>query len=211
MCTTFSNLVFRLSRMLKREDLEAISYLYRLPVDTSTGSSATGLWFLKELEKSDIFSSSNLEGLREFLKTIQRCDLLDIVEEYERERQNSTRHQQCQRPQEESIRLSTSYAQAKKTEEELASFRKELIAFCSRYSGSPDVRQFCTGMLKRLKEIKEDIHQYTTVPLREIIHKSYPTPAKFAKQSQGWCINYQIEYTSSAVQHGGKYDDDCLI
>ena len=187
MCTIFSNLVFRLSRMLKREDLEAISYLYRLPVDTSTGSycSVTGLCYLKELEKSDIFSSSNLEGLREFLKTIQRCDLLDIVEEYERERQNSTRHHQCQRPQEESIRLSMSYAQAKKTEEELASFQKELIAFCSRYSSSLDIRQFYTGMLKRLKEIKEDIHQCTTVPLREIINKSYLTPTKFAKQSQG--------------------------
>jgi hypothetical protein len=173
--------------MLKREDLEAISYLYRLPVETSTGSSATGLWYLKELEKNDVFSSSNLEGLRELLKTIQRCDLLDMVEEYERERQSSTRHQQCMRPhvQEESIRLSTSYAQAKKTEEELASFQKELIAFSSRHSSSPDVRQFYTGMLKHLKEIRENIHQYTTVPLREIIHSSFPTPAKIAKQSQG--------------------------
>lgn len=185
MCTTFSSLVFRLSRMLKRDDLEAISYLYKLPVDTSTGSSVTGLSYMKELEKNYVFSSSNLEGLRELLKSIQRCDLLDMVEEFERERQNSTRRQPCVRPQEESIRLSMSYTQAKKTEEELAEFQKELIAFCSRHASSPDVRQFYTGMLKRLKEIKENFHQYTTVPLHEIIHKSYSTPTKFVKQSQG--------------------------
>lgn len=171
--------------MLKREDLEAISYLYRLPVDTSTGSSATGLSYMKELEKNYVFSSSNLEGLRELLKSIQRCDLLDMVEEFERERQNSCRHQPCVRPQEESIRLHMSYTQAKKTEEELIEFQKELTAFCSRHTGSPDVRQFYTGMLKRLKEIKENFHQYTTVPLLEIIHKSYLTPTKFVKQSQG--------------------------
>ena len=188
MCTSFSNLVFRLSRMLKKEDLEAISYLYRLPVDITTCCSATGLSYMKELEKNDVFSSSNLEGLRELLKSIQRCDLLDMVEEFEREREreNSTRHQPRARPQEESIRLSTSYAQAKKTGEDLTNFQKELTAFCSRYTGSPDVRQFCTGMLKRLKEIKENFHQYTIVPLWEIIHNSYSTPAiNFTKQNQG--------------------------
>ena len=190
MCTTFSNLVFRLSRMLKKEDLEAISYLYKLPEDIASSTSATGLTYMKELERSDIFSSSNLEGLREMLKNIQRCDLLDMVEEYrlERERQSSTRQQPCTRPQEESIRLSTSYAQAKKTEEELAYFQKELIAFCSRHADSPDVRQFYTGMLRRLKEIKENLHLYTTLPLLEIIYNSYSlTPAKSGKQSQGKC------------------------
>ena len=188
MCTTFSNLVFRLSRMLKKEDLEAISYLYKLPEDIASSTSATGLTYMKELEKSDVFSSSKLEGLRQMLKNIQRCDLLDMVGEFERERQNSTRQQPCTRPPEESIRLSTSYAQAKKTEEELAYFQKELIAFCSRHADSPDVRQFYTGMLKRLKEIKENLHLYTTLPLLEIIYNSYSlTSAKSGKQSQGKC------------------------
>ena len=187
MCNTFSSLVFNLSKMLKKEDLEAISYLYRLPEDTIAGNSATGLSYMRELEKKNMFSSSNLNGLRELLKSIQRCDLFDMVEEFERERQqkDSSRRQPCIRPQEESIRLSMSYTQAKKTEEDLAEFQKELAAFCSRHAGSPDVRQFCTGMLKRLKEIRENCHQYTIVPLREIIHSSYLMPAKSVKQSQG--------------------------
>lgn len=189
MCNTFSSLVFNLSRMLKREDLEAISYLYRLPVDIiSAGNSATGLSYMRELEKKNMFSSSNLNGLRELLKSIQRCDLIDIVDDFERERQqDSGRHQSCTRSQKESIRLSMSYTQAKKTEEDLAEFHKELIAFCSRHADSSAVRQFCTGMLKRLKEIRENCHQYTTVPLYEIIHSSYLMPAKSrsVKQSQG--------------------------
>ena len=187
---SFSNLVFKLSRMLVKDDLEAITYLYKLPVDTSAGNSATGLSYMKELEKNNVFSSSNLNGLRELLNNIQRCDLIEMVDDFEKERlqKNSTRHQPCVRPQEESVRLNISYSQAKKTEEELLEFQKELIAFCSKNGGSPDVRQFYTGMLKRLKDIRDSCHRFITVPLHEIIHSSYPTPTQFARQNHGQCV-----------------------
>ena len=178
MCDPFSNLVFKVSRMLTKEDLDALAYLYRLPVDViAVGSSSNGLPYLRELERRDTFSSSNLNGLKELLNNVQRCDLLGMVEEFEKDRQKFfTGIQICTRPQEECVRLDMSYAQARKTEEELTKIKKEFTAFCSKVRDAPGVTQFYNETLKHLERIKEECHQYITIPLREILHCSYLPP-----------------------------------
>lgn len=162
--------------MLTKANLEAVAYLYKLPEDISVASGAAdpGLYYMRELEKRDIFSSSNLDGLRKLLSSIERCDLREMVEDFERDKQrHSGRNQHCTRPDEEHIRLNTSYAQAKKTEEQLTEFQKEFAAFCSKHGNPPAARQFYTGMVKRLMEMKESCHKFITVPLYEVIHSSY--------------------------------------
>ena len=179
MCDTFSHLVFRVSRMLTKEDLEAVAYLYRVPVDQVGHGS--GLLYLRELEKKDIFSSANLDGLKQLLNNIQRSDLIELVEEFEKERQKRSRgHQQYTRPLEERIRLDVSYTQAKKTEQQLAEFQKEFTSFCSRLGDTPGMKQFYGGMLHRLREMKDSCQRYLVAPLCEIMHSSYlsPTPAQ---------------------------------
>ena len=178
MCDTFSHLVFNVSKMLTKDDLDAVAYLYRLPVDPSVaGSSTNGLLYLRELEKRDIFSSANLNGLKLLLNNIQRSDLIELVEEFEKERLKYSRvHQRYTRPHEESIRLDMSYTQAKKTKQQLAEFQKEFTSFCSRLGDAPGMKQFYGGMLHRLREMKDSCQQYIVAPLHEIIHFSYLTP-----------------------------------
>lgn len=161
--------------MLTKEDLDALAYLYRLPVDViAVGSSSNGLPYLRELEGRGIFSCSNLAGLKELLNSIQRCDLIEIVEEFERNQQkHSVGGQRCLRPQEEEVRLGMSYAQAKKTESQLTEFQKEFTAFCSKLGDLPGISQFYSGMVKRLQQISYECHQYITLPLCEIIRCSY--------------------------------------
>ena len=175
MCDAFSNLVFKVSRMLTKEDLDALAYLYRIPVDViAVGSGSNGLLYLRELEGRGIFSYSNLAGLKEMLHNIQRCDLIEIVEEFERDKQKHfVGTQRCSRPQEEKVRLDMSYAQAKKTELQLTEFQKKFTAFCSKLGDLPSIPQFYSTMVKRLQQMNHECHQYITLPLCEIIQRSY--------------------------------------
>ena len=165
--------------MLSREDMEGLAYVYKIPADAvaAVGRSTNGLPYLRELQKMNIFSSSNLRGLREVLINIERCDLIKMIEEYEQERDSQpARRVRYTRPQEECTRLDISYAQAKKTEDELVDIQRELSAFCSKLGSTNTaigLMQFCTGLSRRLKRMKDDCNQYTTIPLHDMINQTY--------------------------------------
>ena len=176
MCDPFHHLVFKLSRMLSKEDEEALAYVYRLPADIMLSSSgANGLPYFMELEKRDIFSPSNLNGLKEILNIIQRCDLIEMVEQYEK--QVSSSNSGYRRPQEERTRLENIYAQATNLEVQLSEFQKEFTSFCSKFREPSGVTQLYTGMVKQLHDMRDDCHRKITIPLFKVVNWVQPSTA----------------------------------
>ena len=79
--TAYKKLIIGLAEKLGSEDVLAIAYLENLPEDYKTLSP---LGVLQRLERSNKFDQNHLSDLLYMLKSINRADLLNYVDEYRR-------------------------------------------------------------------------------------------------------------------------------
>ena len=143
MTSGFGKLVFDVSQQLRSSDVEALQYIYKVAVENGTN-----LGVLKALEKRGLFSSTNIEGLKNLLCNIDRYDLLDMLKEDKR--------------------LELCYFQAVSMEENLEAIRTDLAKFCSKQECSPTERSFCGGIRERVQLVQKQMMEYLISPLREV-------------------------------------------
>ena len=141
----FSKLVFNISQQLTPQNIEALTYIYGIVAEK-----ASNLHILRILESRGEFSSRNIEGLKDVLKNIQRCDLLDKIKY----------------PDEG--RLELCYIQAISIEKQLASIRDDLLDFCSKQECSPTERLFCSKISERVEKVQSEAKSFLIQPLSEM-------------------------------------------
>lgn len=143
MTSGYYKLVFDVSQQLRSNDVEALQYIYKVSVEN-----VTNLGVLRALEKRGLFSSSNIEGLKNLLCNIDRYDLLDMLKEDKR--------------------LELCYFQAVSMEEKLEAIRTDLANFCSKQECSPTERSFCGVMRDKVQVVQREMTDYLIRPLREV-------------------------------------------
>jgi hypothetical protein len=143
--SVYHKLVFDLSQQLRARDVEALQYMYKI----ASTENLTNLGVLRILEKRGVFSSTNIEGLRTLLQTVERCDLLEMLTK-------------------EDKRLELCYLQAVSLGERLEAIRVDLAHFCAMQECSPTERSFCGGIRDRVQEVQKEMKAYLTRPLKEV-------------------------------------------
>ncbi len=143
----YCKLVFDISQQLRTSDVEALQYIYKINVMEN----CTNLGVLKCLEKRGVFSSNNSYGLKSLLRTIDRCDLLDMLKVVDQDK-----------------RLELCYLQAVSLEQKLEAIRVDLMHFTGKQECSPTERSFCSVIMDRLEAVQKGMKEYLTQPLEEV-------------------------------------------
>ena len=143
----YCKLVFDISQQLRERDVEALEYIYKV---NSVEKATTSLGVLKKLESRGIFSSSNIQGLKAMLRTIDRCDLLDLLRGVE------------------DRRLELCYMQALSLEEKIEAILGKMAVFCEKQNCSPTERSFCSHLRDDMRFMQKDMKEYLIKPLGEV-------------------------------------------
>ncbi len=146
----FSKLVFDISQQLKMEDVEALKYMYGVH-DEHTSN----LKVLRILERKGVFSPSNIQGIKELLSNIERCDLLEMLRE--------TSHDK---------RLKLCYCQAISLAEQLQAIKAELMGFTAKQECSPTERLFCNKITDKVLRVQREMNEFIIQPLKEVTTES---------------------------------------
>lgn len=159
----FSKIVFEISQMLSRQDLGAITYLYKLP-----DSSACQLEVLKELERRGLFSASSPEGLKTLLDAIYRSDLSAMVHKYMT--MNNDRGCVCRHitAMMKKCNLELCVAQTDNLMRHLQDIKQRLVAHSTTHRMTPDDFQFYSEMDKTLTQMQSEVSRYMKDPLEDL-------------------------------------------
>ena len=170
MSERFHKLVFDISEQLNERDHEALNYIYNL-----SDKNSNNLRSLRELEKRGLFSYSDIHGLNNILKDINRSDLIEMVEAFKQSHCPSSSQSSCTfEDSGDLVKIRLCFLKARDFKDRLSVLQKmhQDFSLASEESATSSVSakcQFCEEMTKQLKGMEQDVDRFFIAPLMELI------------------------------------------